>query len=39
MTDFLTGLFYGFAYGFAVFAAIMLPMIAYALIKRVWRGK
>lgn len=39
MTDFITGLFYATTYGFAAFAAIMLPLIAYALIKRVWRGK
>ena len=37
MTDQLTALLLGFAFGYAAFAAFMLPIIAYALIKRVWR--
>jgi len=37
MTDFITGLFYGTTYGYAAFAAFMLPQIAYALIKIFWR--
>ena len=39
MTDFIAGLFYAIVYGYAAFASIMLPMIVYALIKRVWRMK
>ena len=37
MTDQLTALLFGFAYGFAAFAAFMLPQIAYAVIKHLWR--
>ena len=39
MTDFITGLFYATTYGYTAFASIMLLLIVYALIKRVWRGK
>jgi len=39
MNDFIAGLFYATVYGYAAFASIMFPMIVYALVKQIWRGK